>query len=287
MLRLLAHGKVNWTLDILGKSADGYHTMDMLMGTVRLADELTIEPAEALSLSIAGNDALPTEDNLVLIAARALQQAAACGKGAHISLVKRLPVGAGMGGGSADAAAALVGLNALWHTGLTREALQTVALAVGADVPFLLSGGFARVGGIGEQITAHHVPDPIWLVVLQPCKPFGTGGVFAAYDRLACVEHPQTETALAAFTKADWPAFSAAAGNVLQQAVEDAHPQIPEAAAALTACGALYAAMTGSGSAVFGAFAGAKEAEAAFCTLRRRWRKCWLTKTYKDGVSFL
>lgn len=287
MLRLKARAKINWSLDILGRREDGYHWMDMLMTSVELADELTIEPADELNLRIAGNDSLSTQDNLVLKAAYALREAYGIQAGARFTLTKNAPVGAGMGGGSADAAAALIGLNRLWKTNLPMEQLLRLGLAIGADVPFLLTGGLARVGGIGEEI--HRLPTlpSIPLVIVQPCEALSTKEVFNAYDTLPYVAHPQTDASEEALLRGDFNLFSRYAGNVLQQASEAKRPQIAEAVAALDACDAVFAMMTGSGSAVYGAYQCENEAAAAYLALRKRWKKCWLTRTSTEGISFL
>ena len=275
MLTLQARAKINWTLDILERRDDGYHRMDMLMTSVELADELTLEFSDELNLRVAGNENLSGEENLVLQAARALKEETSCTMGANFWLEKHVPVGAGMGGGSADAAAALLGLNRLWETGLSLEQLRAVALRVGADVPFLLRGGLARVGGIGETIEPLPAQPSVPLVLIQPCKALSTREVFQAYDSLSNVSHPNTEEAMTALLKVDLGRLSIFGGNVLQQAAEIGRPQIAEAVAALDACGAAYACMTGSGSAVFGAFHDEGDAREAFRTLGRRWRKCW------------
>lgn len=287
MLRLKARAKINWSLDILGRREDGYHWMDMLMASVELADELAIEPADEFSLHIVGDDSLSTQDNLVLKAAQALREACGVQAGAQFTLTKLAPIGAGMGGGSADAAAALIGLNRLWETNLPMEQLLKLGLAIGADVPFLLTGGLARVGGIGEEIHPLPALPSIPLVIVQPCQALSTKEIFTAYDTLPYVAHPKTDAAQGALLRGDFALLSRYAGNVLQQASEAKRPQIAEAVAALNACGAAFATMTGSGSAVYGAFAGEQEAATAYRTLRKRWKKCWLTRTSAEGISFL
>ena len=286
MLRLKARAKINWSLDIVGVLPNGYHRMEMLMSSVELADTLTISLADTLALSLSNAPDLPMERNLVLKAARALQQATGCTIGATMTLLKQTPVGAGMGGGSADAAAALVGLNELWHLRLSMAELQAIGLTIGADVPFMLAGGLARVGGIGESITALPQTLPVALVAIQPCQALSTPEGFAAYDHLAKVTHPDTDRAESALLALDWATLSQAAGNVLAQASEQKRPQIPEAIAALQACEADFAMMTGSGSAVYGAFASDDAAQAAHRLLRKRWHKCWLTQTSPVGVTF-
>ena len=279
---LTARAKINWTLDILGRRADGYHQMDMLMSGVELADRLWIEPADDLTLQ----DALGFEDNLVLKAAHLLRQTTGCTQGARMRLEKHVPVGAGMGGGSADAAAALMGLNRLWSLDIPADELNRLALALGADVPFVMAGGTARVGGIGEQIQPLPSLPRVALVVVQPCSALSTREVFQAFDALPDVRHPQTDEAIQALYARDFARFGSCAGNVLQQASEVKRPQIVEAIAALDASGAQFAAMTGSGSAVFGAFADEQAAARAYQALHRRWKRTWLTSTSEQGVSF-
>ena len=285
MLRMLARAKINWSLDILGRREDGYHFMDMLIQTVELGDECTFEPAQALSLRIDGEATLSATDNLILKAARALQTAAGCQTGAAITLHKRTPIGAGMGGGSADAAATLIGLNQLWQTDQSKKNLLAIAATIGADVPFLLDGGLARVTGIGEVIAPLHPAPQIPLVVVQPCTALSTKEVFQAFDTLPSISHPDTDKAQATLMRKDIVMLSRYSTNVLQQASESKRPQISEAIAALQACGASHAMMTGSGSAVFGAFADTASAQTAYSTLCSRWRKCWLTQTATEGVA--
>lgn len=135
MLRIGARAKINWTLDITGRRADGYHLMDMLMQSVTLADEITLEKTAdgIITLTTGGTPLLPADEHhLALRAARALQKAASCPLGARIHVVKHIPVGAGMGGGSSDAAGVLVGLNRLWETGLTRAEAGRCRLDAGS-----------------------------------------------------------------------------------------------------------------------------------------------------------
>ena len=285
MLKVTARAKINWSLDILGTLPNGYHRMDMLMSNVSLADTLNLTAQNDLSLSVTGNPDLTPEDNIVMRAARALQKQAGYAGGAAMELVKTIPHGAGLGGGSADAAAALMGLNRLWKLNLPPETLHTLAQQLGADVPFFLTGGFARVGGFGEVIEPLPPLPDIPLVILQPCKPQATQAAFALYDSLGTITHPDTVSAQDVLLKRDFPALHKAAGNVLRQAVEPHAPQIPEALAALDACGALFASMTGSGSAVFGAFKDENAAAAAHRTLHRRWKKCWASNVTTQSIT--
>ena len=231
MLRLQARAKINWTLDVLGKRPDGYHELDMLLQSVTLHDTLTLAPADAhsaeLTLEMRGWPRVrANERNLVLRAARALGEAAGVVRGARMTLKKRIPVGAGMGGGSADAAAALVGLNELWGLNLPAGDLERIGLTVGADVPFCVRGGLQRAGGVGEALRPLDAPRTIWLVAVQPCRGLSTRDVFGSLraDGLDARHRPDNDAAVAALRAGDLEALAAAMGNALAPAAAALRP---------------------------------------------------------------
>ena len=150
---MMAHAKINWALEVTGVRPDGYHALDMLMQRIDLADELFMEPARWISLTVDGKSIPSGGRNLVVRAANALNEYMGTRRGARIRLKKRIPVRAGLGGGSADCAAALLGLNRMWRLNLPESKLMEIGLRLGADVPYLLRGGFARVRGIGDELT--------------------------------------------------------------------------------------------------------------------------------------
>lgn len=162
-----AHAKLNLTLEILGKRPDGYHELASVMQTIDLHDDVTAEPAEDIKVEC-DDPALAGEANLAHRAAEALQKQAGVKTGALITVTKRIPVAAGLGGGSSDAAAALRALNRVWGLGLPHERLAAVGAAVGSDVPFLVHGGAAHVRGRGEQVTRLPPSDLGPLVLLCP-----------------------------------------------------------------------------------------------------------------------
>lgn len=166
-LRLEAHAKVNLTLEVLGRRDDGYHEVATILQTVSLHDTVTLEPAGELSLECDVPE-LATEDNLALRAARLLMTTARYLGGAAIRIDKRIPVSAGLGGGSCDAAAVLQGLNRLWRLGLSLDELATLAGQLGSDVPFFLHGGTAMAQGRGERVRPLPPADLEWLVLLCP-----------------------------------------------------------------------------------------------------------------------
>lgn len=183
MMTIRAHAKINLTLEILGGRPDGYHDIMSVVQAISLHDTLTFEQAEAITLYGGSPDAPADESNLVLKAARALNAAVGGGHGARITLEKRIPVGAGLGGGSSDAATALIGLNELWRTGISRERLMEVAGTLGSDVPFFLGAGTALAEGRGECITSLGAPPEMWLTLAKPASSLATADVYSEYVR--------------------------------------------------------------------------------------------------------
>ncbi len=164
-MRLYAPAKINWMLEVLGRRDDGYHEVRTVMQTVEPCDILEIEPADELQMGVEERHEF-SEDDLVLRAASALDEGG--GRGARIRLTKRIPVAAGLGGGSSDAAAALRGLNELWGLDRSDSQLVEVAAGLGSDVPFFVYGGAALAEGRGERVTPLSEPPPTWLVLLAP-----------------------------------------------------------------------------------------------------------------------
>lgn len=261
-----AYAKINWSLSITGRRADGYHELSMFMQTIALRDDLFLETAEELTLTIDG-DAPAGGDNLVLRAARALGGVAP-GRGARMRLTKRIPARAGLGGGSADGAAALLGLNRLWGLNLSPEALREIGLGLGADLPFCLTGGLARVEGVGERITKLSAQKSLPLVILHPKPGLSTPDVYAAWDAMgAGYRAPDAQRLSALLQSGDAAALRGVCENALEEPARTLLPGIGQAVSRLYDCGAAFAQMTGSGSAVFGVFASEKAAREAAAAL--------------------
>ena len=260
-----AHAKINWALNIVGRRPDGYHLLDMLMQTIELHDTLRIEPADDLALTVDGAPA--GEENLVLRAARALNRHAGRENGARIALIKRIPARAGLGGGSADCATALRALNGLWGLGLDEGELHRIGLTLGADVPFCLAGGLARVTGIGEGIEPVACAPRIPLVLVVPGGGLSTGAVFSLWDRGGFPEvRLDTGVLAGAVAARRLDEIDRLCANALTAPALSLMPEIGDLMAQMRALGAGAAFMTGSGSAVVGAFddpAAARTAAAA------------------------
>ncbi len=278
-MEIQARAKINWTLNVTGKRQDGYHLLDMLMQPIALHDTLYIEPAETLSLTIEGMDGLSAgEDNLILRAARALQTLCGVSRGAALHLIKRIPMGAGLGGGSADAAAALKGLNKLWGVGLDLPALCRIGEKLGADIPFCLHSAPRRAQGIGEILSPME-SGVFPLILLQPCAALSTKEVFTAYHASDGIVPPDNDKAMEALKTGDLKALRICGGNVLESASIPLRPQIAMAKEALYQSGAAFAQMTGSGSVVFGVYETADEAQRAYDALKAVYFPCILTET--------
>ena len=182
-MRLEAFAKINWSLDIIGIREDGYHLMDMIMQPVSLADEIVLTPADNMEITTDGYPrSRADKTNLAMRAALELKGSAGYSGGVRIHVHKRIPMGAGLGGGSADAAAVLCGLNRLWNLGLTGDELEKTGLRLGADVPFMIRGGLARVRGIGELIEPRPCRNNYWMLIFQPCRGLSTREIFESWN---------------------------------------------------------------------------------------------------------
>lgn len=276
--------KINWTLDITGVREDGYHYMDMLMQPVSLCDYVTIRDSEKIELYMTGFPRIRAdESNIAMKAALLLKEKTGSSKGAAITVEKHIPVGAGMAGGSADAAAVLAGLNKAWQLGLSYGELAEIALSVGADVPFCLKGGLVRAKGIGEQIESIPCKNLYWLVVVQPCRGLSTKEIFAEWtDRGP--NPPKNDMAQETLENGNIRQLTDCLGNVLQPVSEKICPEIHEAVLGLREQGAITALMTGSGSAVYGVFINAGAARKAAAVLRRRWNKTFMCHTCRESM---
>ncbi|MEA4911850.1 MAG: 4-(cytidine 5'-diphospho)-2-C-methyl-D-erythritol kinase [Oscillospiraceae bacterium] len=255
-VRLRANAKLNLTLDITGRRADGYHLMEMVNVSVDLSDQLTIRRAQLGGVRITSNARfLPrTEKNLVYKATAALCERLGIPIPAvEFDIQKHIPTQAGLGGGSADAAAALIGLNALFEYGLSPDELSAVGAKVGADVPYCLVGGAARVTGIGEIVEPIPNAADLVFVILMPRQGRSTKEVFARCDAGERFDRPDTAAMLRALETGDTAAAALHLRNVFCSAAPD--ETTSRLLARLRESGALGASMTGTGAAVFGVFA--------------------------------
>ena len=258
-----AQAKINWSLDVCAGRDDGYHELDMLMQRVDLSDVLTFELARFLTLTVNGR-ALPVGGrNLVMQAAQALNAHMGKRFGARIALAKHIPIRAGLGGGSADCAATLIALNRLWELRLPVDELLKIGRTLGADVPYCIAGGFARVRGMGEKISTLGNGERYPLAIVHVGRGLSTAQVFCEYDRMGGTLGLDNEALARAILARDLEKIDALSGNALEAPSIALMPEIGAVMARLRALGARAVRMSGSGSAVFGVFRTAAEALSA------------------------
>lgn len=281
VLRRLAPAKVNLALHVTGRRPDGYHELETLVVFAEIGDVITIAPADVVGLSISGEFAAHAPagpDNLAWRAASLLREASGTGEGAHIHLNKAIPAGAGLGGGSADAAAVLHALNEVWGARLDRHRLSEMALRLGADVPMCLHGRALLARGIGEAVSPVHGLPPVPLVIVWPAVSLSTGEVFAALELSGNPPLPRQPDRFAG--AAGLAAWLAGCRNDLEAPAIRLAPAVGEVLQALRAqprC--LLARMSGAGSACFGVFDEAAAAEAAAAEIAAARPGWWVRAT--------
>jgi 4-diphosphocytidyl-2-C-methyl-D-erythritol kinase len=257
VLRLRAFAKVNFALDVLGLRADGYHEISTVMQSISLADEVELRHAAGgfyLSLEPEEVEIGPQERNTAYLAWKALQRLSGKELPVKVTLRKEIPAGAGLGGGSANAAAVLVGLNELFGFGLRLDELRGIGTRIGADVPFCISGGTAMGEGVGEILTPLPAPPAHHLVVAKPSRSADTGKIYHAFDEARTESTHSVEPVVSALRSGSLPTLAAAVDNDLAPVTRGIIPEVARLERALLASGALGASMSGSGTAVYGIF---------------------------------
>jgi len=259
---LQAPAKINWFLKVGRKRPDGYHEILSLMQFITLYDELSFTLSEDITVSIENPEMLniPMEDNLVFKTALKLQEITGTTKGASIKMKKEIPSGAGLGGGSSDAAVTLKGLNDLWSLGLKKKELMDIASKIGSDVPFFLNGPAALVKGKGEIVEKVDVKESRILLLVKPPISISSKWAYSEFDRLKTEGKSNT-------------LWHDNAINDLEEPVFTRYPELKEIKEKLLKSGALYAAMTGSGSTLFGVFNTEEEAHKALLNFENLWTK--------------
>lgn len=259
----VARAKINLTLDILGKRPDGYHEVEMVMQSIELHDNIEFTPGgRNIILSVEGADLAPGPDNLICRAAELLRRHGTIRAGVKIRLVKAIPVAAGLGGGSADAAAALKALNGLWKTGLSLSELMLLGEQLGADVPFCLLGGTALAKGRGEQLVQLPPCPRLGLILVKPRFSVSTASVYRAYTPGPAVKRPDNRAMTNAIRNKDINGIAQNLANALESVTTRMHPEIERIKAKLIRAGALGVLMSGSGPTVFGLAADTETARA-------------------------
>lgn len=279
---VLAPAKLNLTLDVVGIEPNGYHSLDMLMQTIDLYETIILRPSMGLTLRLPGSRVPANDSNTAIKSALAFFHYTGLLAGVDIEIHKKIPVRAGMAGGSADAAGVLVGLNTLYQAKLSMSELCAIGATVGSDVPFALLGGTARVKGVGDLMKALPPCPDCYFVVCMPTVGISTPKAFARYDQMGSSVHPDGDAAEQAIRHQDLYALGKQMKNALEECSESSHNQAIRQI--LDKEGAIASMMTGSGAAVFGIFDNLQQAQQAANCLRQSYRQVYLQKPCKGGA---
>ena len=265
-IQIKSYAKINWTLDVLFKREDGFHELRTIYQTVSLYDRLRISDTPGAIEITCDDSRVPVDEtNLAHRAATVLRRAAGVTAGARIGIEKRIPVAAGLGGGSSNAAAALVGLARLWSVEMSEREMVELAMNLGSDVPFFLVGGTALGVGRGEEVYPIEQAVCEHLLLVNPGFAVSTAEAYARLSRLTRAESPR----IIPFTLfAANAALPLAASNDLEPVVSAAHPEIAELKRRLLSLGAQHALMSGSGATVFGVFDNSEASKRAESRMR-------------------
>lgn len=264
-IELHSLAKINLSLDVTGKRPNGYHDVEMVMQTVYLSDTVRLRLRPDGRIRLTSNlPFLPTDDrNIAVKAVRLLQKECGLSVGADISLHKRIPVAAGLAGGSSNAAAVLFGMNRLLGLGLPRERLARLGTQLGADVPYCLLRGTALARGIGEELTPLPAMPSCTVLLAKPPVSVSTKEVYEALEQAGTIAHPDTKGMLDAIQSRDLKRIAGCMGNVLEPVTERKHPVVGQLRQIMLDAGAMGAMMSGSGPTVFGLFDRRQAARAA------------------------
>lgn len=276
-----ANAKINWSLFVTGKRDDGYHDLDMVMQSINLFDVITVSPASGIQLSVSGAFRIPANNkNIAYRAAEKLISLYGL-DGVNITIKKNIPVCGGMAGGSADAAGVLLAMDRLFGLNAEKEQLDALALSLGADVPFQLTGGLAHARGVGEKLDNYTNKHTYWLVCYAPRKGASTAEIFS---KLRSYSPEADNTALLnALLDGDYTGIAANMHNDLESVTSSLIPDIGAYRQALEQTSPVAVQMTGSGSTVFALYKTRQEAETASKALPNRSYVC---RTCNKAIEF-
>jgi len=249
-----APAKINLILDALRKREDGFHEVEMIMTMVDLADRLEMEPLSRDQIIISSQVGyIPLDEkNLAFQAAQLIKERYGVKQGVYIHLDKKIPVAAGLAGGSSDAAATLRGLNRLWKLGISEEELCQLGAELGSDVPFCVTGGTSIATGRGEKLERIANPPQCWVVLAKPPINVSTADVYGRFRVNKVDKHPSVATMRAALEAGSFTGMCASLGNVLEQVTLNLYPEVRQLKESMIRLGADGVLMSGSGPTVFG-----------------------------------
>lgn len=284
-VKLIAHAKINLSLDIVGERQDGYHLLRMIMQTLELGDTVEVSSVPGGGITTFTDNGAVKDDksNLAYRAAELLTEEFNIKEGINIRIEKKIPVAAGLAGGSTDAAAVLKAVNELFCLGLSKEELAQRGVKLGADIPYCIYGGTMLSEGIGEKLTPLRALKNIPVLLVKPPKAVSTVEVYKAYRDEAVERHPLTDELVEEINK-DGSFDVKKLANVLESVTIPRVPEIGEIKNELLKNGAYFSMMSGSGPTVFGLFSGQNEADRAFKNIRDRFENMSVISTHTCGI---
>lgn len=286
-LELKALAKINLGLDVLGRRDNGYHDVKMVMQTIYLYDDVILKKTKESGIQLATNlSYLPVdENNIAYKAAKLLREEFELQEGISIYLKKRIPVSAGMAGGSTNAAAVLFGMNRMFDLGLSMQELMERGVKLGADVPYCVMRGTVLAEGIGERLTPLSPMPKCTVLIAKPGISVSTKTVYEKFDALSRIEHPDIDGLVRGLEEGDLQKISSCMGNVLEMVTIEDYPIIEQIKNIMKREGALHAIMSGSGPTVFGIFEDRKSAKRAYRALREKnmAKQIYLTGVHNTG----
>ncbi|MBW3594363.1 MAG: 4-(cytidine 5'-diphospho)-2-C-methyl-D-erythritol kinase [Actinobacteria bacterium] len=266
-IRIRTHAKVNLFLRVVGRRRDGYHEIESIFHGISLADDVDVRVVEGNEVEVEmhiargpTSDAPQRETNLAYLAARALVDRGVTATGVHINIAKKIPIGAGLGGGSGNAAGVLVALNELWRAGLGDDDLNELGASVGSDVPYCLMGGTILVTGRGDKLTPLPSPRDLHFVLGISDQPLYTKDVYARWDELGAASDAGSAPITLALGGGDPREVAQLLHNDLEPAAFSLRPELEELKKVISSAGALGAGLTGSGPTLFGLASDAEHA---------------------------
>lgn len=283
MITLNAHAKINLSLDVLSKRQDGYHNLKMIMQTLQLHDTITIQEIKSgIEIECEAAYVPNNSSNIAYKAAEKMIVKYGLDAGVRICIDKKIPVAAGLAGGSTDAAAVLKGVNSLFKLGLDQQELMEIGKTIGADIPYCICGGTALAEGIGELITPLPRMEPIPVLLVKPRFGVSTASVFKSLEIDKITDRPKTELLINALQRKDTHFIANNLCNVLESVTAARYPLIDKIKKDLITKGAIGSIMSGSGPTVFGLFDDTEVATKAFGIFKKSRNDCILTYITND-----
>lgn len=279
-ITLKAHAKINLSLDVVGKKENGYHLLRMVMQEISLFDTVTVTKIDGSAIKITSTASfLPVgKENIAYRACEIMREAYGLAGGYSIHIEKRIPVAAGLAGGSTDAAAVMKAIRTLENLQVSDGELMQLSLKIGSDIPFCIQGGTALAEGIGDLITPLDGGSNYWILLIKPALSVSTQHVYKALQWESLVHHPKTDDLIQVLPTANLHQLAPLMGNVLESVTAKEHAIIQTIKNQLMTYGAVTSQMSGSGPTVFGLFKRDDQAKSALKNMKRFYQQAYLVR---------